>query len=425
MPCLVQDAIAANLPLVVVTSTDPFYDTAIIKHMTSKASRVSPSNSVTLDEHSLVKLLVGDGKTNPYGNKVVSFVGDCKKVAWKDIYESCLEKRSTVVIILRNGEDFNLGYHAGALTPPEDMVFESLKAHCQEINIPNVQKSLRGLSLSDLDAVLRLTKQRDSEITPAGIRETRKEFVGGVRGLKVVDVHQPYYKPDAVISEWLKTNRLPFQKAEIAQLIPRGLVLEGVAGTGKSAGAKYIAQHLNVSLVKIDMGSMLSKWSGEAELNLELALDTLDQMAPCVALFDEIEKVVSSNDDDGSGRRLLAKLLWWLQERKSRVLVVMTTNRLDQLPQELFRPPRTDETITLNGMPATEANVNNFLTGLCEPFKEAKLKLPLFQSVWQALQKERYFVVDNKKQRKPDGELLAQAEITGEYIKQLKTLNYS
>lgn len=433
MSCLVYDAIKARLPLISVNSPDPFYDTGIIAHMTSEACRLQPSNPVCQDEKGLVKLLMGEGTANAMGNKVVCFVGDPKDVAWKNIYQTCLEKKSTCVVLLRNGENFELGYNAGILNPPEKMVFNALKPFCKDdILIPMIMKALQGLSLSNIDAVLRLTRERDEEgaITPAGIRETRRAFVGGIRGLKIVDVNQPYYKPDQVITDWLDVNVKPFIKATMGQLIPRGMLFEGVAGTGKSAGSKYIAKELGLQLVKVELDSMMTKWSGEAEANLEIALTTLDQMAPCVALFDEIEKVISTSEDEGSSKRMLAKLLWWLQEHKSKVLVIMTTNHIDGLPQELYRPPRVDEVISLNGMPAEHNELANFLEGLCQPFVENGLKIPSMPEMMSAMSPLRYHVVGNKKQRMADAAdntpnlLYSQAEITGEFIKLVKKLNY-
>ncbi|MGI4991083.1 AAA family ATPase (plasmid) [Halobacteriovorax sp. GFR7] len=393
--------------------------------MTTDANRMFPSNGVVSEEKPLAKLIIGDSNSNSFGNKVVAFIGNPKDIAWKDIYETCVEKRSTVVVVLRNGEDFGLGYHAGVLNPPDNMVYDALLPFVDEILIPMTQKAVQGLTLTNIDAVLRLTKARDGEITPSGIRETRKAFVGDVRGLKLIESAQPYYVPDADLVEWLDTNKQPFRHAVIDRLTPRGVLLEGVAGTGKSAGAKYLAQELGVQLLHLGIGDMLSKWSGEAETNLEKALNTVEQMAPCVLLLDEVEKVIRSGEEDGASSRMLAKLLWWLQERKARILVVMTTNNIDALPQEMYRPPRIDENITLNGMPADEKEVAKFVQGLAEPFHKEGLILPDMGLVWQELTAKRYNVVDGIKVRTVKGKFLAQAEITGLYIKYIKKLNYS
>lgn len=428
MTCLVQDAITARLPLVTVISQDPFYDTAIIRNMTTVAQRFSPSNHITQNAKQLSDLLMGKTngtkQGNAAGNKVICYTGNLEEPAWKDVYETALEKKSTVVILLRNGEEFKLGYQAGVLNPPSDMIFESLKAHCEDIFIPEAQKALQGLQLSDIDSVLRLTKTRDEKVTASGIRETRKAFVGGVRGLKLVEVSQPYYKPDEAVREWLTINANPFLKATMQRLIPRGLMFAGVAGTGKTAGAKYLAQQLEVQLVRVDMASMLSKWQGDAEMYLDHALATLDQMSPCVALFDEIEKVIANGEDNGTNARMLSKLLWWLQEKTSKVLVVMTTNKLNDLPQELYREGRVDEVLTLDGLKYTPDALQNFVDGLAEPFVKEGLQVPTIDAMEMAMGKMRYEVVDMKKKRDPNGTYMAQAEITGAFIKRVKILNY-
>lgn len=428
MTCLVQDAITARLPLVTVLSQDPFYDTAIIRNMATTSHRLIPSNPVAMNEKQLSDLLMGKAngtkQGNAIGNKVICYVGELSEPAWKDVYETALEKKSTVVVLLRNNEDFQLGYQAGVLNPPAPMVFEALRAHCEDIFIPEAQKALQGLQLSDIDSVLRLTKSRDEAVTTSGIRETRKAFVGGVRGLKLVEVDQAYYKPDQDVSDWLAINSGPFLKATMQRLIPRGLMLAGVAGTGKTAGAKYIAKTLQVQLVRVDIASMLSKWQGEAEVNLDHALATLDQMSPCVALFDEIEKVIANGEDNSSNSRMLSKLLWWLQEKTSKVLVVMTTNKLNDLPQELYREGRVDEVLHLDGMTYHPDTLKAFLDGLAEPFIKEGLQVPTIDAMELAMGARRYNVKDMKKVRDVNGTYLAQAEITGAFIKRVKMLNY-
>lgn len=428
MTCLVQDAITARLPLIVVTSLDPFYDTAIIRHMAGIAKRFVPVNHVASTDKLLSDELVGkitnQKQANAQGNKVICFTGEIKDIAWKDIYQTASEKKSTVVVILRNGEEFNLGYQAGTLNPPEDMVFDILKPFCDDIFIPESQKALQGLQLTDIESVLRLTKARDGQINAQGIRETRKAFVGGVRGLTLIETEQAYYLPDQPVVDWYNVNAGVFLKSQNARLVPRGILFEGVAGTGKSSGAKYIAHQLGLQLVKVDFGSMMSKWSGEAETNLERALATLDQMAPCVALFDEIEKAVTTESDDGgSARRMLAKLLWWLQEHRSKVLTVMTTNDLPSLPQELYRAGRIDEVLNLDGMTNTPDNLATFLKGLEQPFIAEGLKVPTFANMQAEMVPMSYTVVDNKKDRN-GMTFIAQAEITATFIKQVKKLNF-
>jgi len=125
---------------------------------------------------------------------------------------------------------------------------------------------------------------------------------------------------------------------------PKGLLLLGVQGGGKSLAAKAVAGMWSLPMLRLDMGALYNKYHGETERNLRDALQLADQMAPCVLWVDEIEKGLSSADGDGGlSQRVLASLLTWMQERKSRVFMVATANDIARLPPELLRKGRFDE----------------------------------------------------------------------------------
>ena len=126
---------------------------------------------------------------------------------------------------------------------------------------------------------------------------------------------------------------------------PKGVMLLGVQGGGKSLAAKAVAGRLGVPLLRLDFGALYNKYIGESERNLRDALRTADVMAPCVLWLDEIEKglAMGSGDDGGTGRRLLGSLLTWMAERTSAVFLVATSNDISQLPPELVRKGRLDE----------------------------------------------------------------------------------
>ncbi|HEX5793417.1 MAG TPA: AAA family ATPase, partial [Rheinheimera sp.] len=110
---------------------------------------------------------------------------------------------------------------------------------------------------------------------------------------------------------------------------PKGLLLTGVQGTGKSLAAKAIAGNWHLPLLRLDMAALYNKYIGETEKNLSQALALADAMAPCVLWIDEIEKGLSSGDNDnGVSRRLLGSFLTWLAERKSQVFLVATANNI-------------------------------------------------------------------------------------------------
>jgi len=125
---------------------------------------------------------------------------------------------------------------------------------------------------------------------------------------------------------------------------PRGVLLVGVPGCGKSLSAKAIAGEWNLPLYRLDLATILGQYVGQSENRLREALDTADRMAPCVLWIDEIEKgLAGQNDSTGVGRRLVGQFLFWLQESRSRVFVVATSNDVRSLPPELLRKGRFDE----------------------------------------------------------------------------------
>jgi hypothetical protein len=128
---------------------------------------------------------------------------------------------------------------------------------------------------------------------------------------------------------------------------PKGVMLVGVQGCGKSLAAKVIARQWQLPLLKLDAGRLYDKYVGESERNLREAIRIAESMAPAVLWIDEIEKGFgsgrASDQDGGLSARLFGTLLTWLQEKKHDVFVVATANHLDTLPAELLRKGRFDE----------------------------------------------------------------------------------
>ena len=126
---------------------------------------------------------------------------------------------------------------------------------------------------------------------------------------------------------------------------PKGMLLLGVQGCGKSLLAKAVAGGFGVPLVRLDFGTLYAKYHGESESNLRAALASAEQLAPCVLWIDEIEKAIASGGegDGGVSRRVLGYLLTWMAERKSAVFIVATANQVRELPPELLRKGRFDE----------------------------------------------------------------------------------
>ncbi len=129
---------------------------------------------------------------------------------------------------------------------------------------------------------------------------------------------------------------------------PRGILLLGIPGCGKSLTAKAIAGMWQLPLLKLDVGKVFSSYVGSSEENVRRAIQTAESIAPCILWLDEMEKGFSGlgssgMTDGGTTARVFGTFLTWLQEKKSAVFVVATSNNVSQLPPELLRKGRFDE----------------------------------------------------------------------------------
>ena len=154
--------------------------------------------------------------------------------------------------------------------------------------------------------------------------------VGGLEGLK----------------QWLQFRREIFS-GEIQNPgldTPKGIMLLGVQGCGKSLAAKSVAGTWGVPLLRLDFGSLYSKFYGESEKNLRESLEMAELMSPCVLWMDEVEKGISVGENDGgTSSRMLGTILTWMAENKEKVFIVATANNIEALPPELVRKGRLDE----------------------------------------------------------------------------------
>jgi SpoVK/Ycf46/Vps4 family AAA+-type ATPase len=148
------------------------------------------------------------------------------------------------------------------------------------------------------------------------------------------------------LKKWLMQRKAAFLSASGAPHLdaPKGVLLIGVQGCGKSLAAKASAGVFGVPLLRLDFGALYNKYHGETERNLRETLQTAEVMAPCALWVDEIEKGIAGRDSEtGTSQRVLATFLTWLAEKKNRVFVVATANDISALPPELVRKGRFDE----------------------------------------------------------------------------------
>jgi hypothetical protein len=151
----------------------------------------------------------------------------------------------------------------------------------------------------------------------------------------------------AGLRRWLERARVGFsaEAAELGIQPPKGVLLVGVQGCGKSLAAKVIAREWELPLLKLDAGRLYDKFIGETEKNLRRAIAVAEASAPAILWIDELEKAITpgGDSDGGVSRRLFGTFLTWLQEKTAPVFVVATANDLSLLPPELLRKGRFDE----------------------------------------------------------------------------------
>ena len=178
-----------------------------------------------------------------------------------------------------------------------------------------------------------------------------------------------YIEPEETIDDiggldslklWAEVRGKAFsvEAREFGLPMPRGIVLVGPPGCGKSLCAKAMSVILGVPLIKFDIGSVLAGLVGQSEQNMRNALHTIDAIGNCVVWIDEMEKAFagaggSGQHDSGVTQRVFGTFITWMQEKKSASFIVATVNRIEGLPPELLRKGRFDE-IFYVGLPSEE-----------------------------------------------------------------------
>lgn len=220
--------------------------------------------------------------------------------------------------------------------------------------LEHLVNSLGGFTLKQVRQVLSHVIFEDGRLSLEDIRQiqTRKSEALRKQGLlELYPFDGNHFRLGGFtnLKEWLKRAYIGFSdKAKKLNLRPpKGILLVGVQGCGKSLAAKFIAREWELPLLKLEAGRLYDKFIGETEKNFQRAVEQSEAMAPCVLWIDEIEKgFISSSGseaDGGLSYRLLGAILTWLQEKKEGVFLVATANNINALPPELLRKGRFDE----------------------------------------------------------------------------------
>lgn len=218
----------------------------------------------------------------------------------------------------------------------EEKKAAAILAGISQIEAENVIATLLAngsISNDDLKELMHAKDRIFADISGIERVAVREDYqIGGLEGLK----------------KWLGANEklLTADLRERGIRPPRGILLVGVPGCGKSLSAKAISSLWNLPLYRLDLSTIHGQYLGQSEGRLKEALSTADHVAPCVLWIDEIEKGLAGaigGGDGGTSTRLVGQFLYWLQESPARVFVVATANDVSKLPPELLRRGRFDE----------------------------------------------------------------------------------
>nr|QCI04735.1 hypothetical protein [Bornetia secundiflora] len=238
----------------------------------------------------------------------------------------------------------------------KEIPLENITSAYQGFPIDRIRKSFAKIATHDMAKINMIScilQEKKEIIEQNNILEFYPSYhklsdIGGLKNLKM----------------WLKKRSLSLSiKAQNYGLPnPKGILLVGIQGTGKSMSAKAISLEWQLPLLKLDMGKIFAGIIGESESRMRQMILLSEQISPCVLWIDEIDKIFTksnSNTDSGTTNRVMNNLITWLSEKNNNVFVVATANNISSLPLEILRRGRFDEIFFLD-LPKFEERLNIF-----------------------------------------------------------------
>ncbi len=211
-------------------------------------------------------------------------------------------------------------------------------------------KSCQGLTLDEIESVLARSIVESKKFDQNVVLDEKKQII---RKSGILEYYPPNTSLADVggmdnIKEWLdqRTTSFTDKAREFGIPAPKGILLLGVQGCGKSLTAKAIAATWKLPMLKLDVGRIFGSLVGQSEENIRKAISTAESVAPCILWADELEKGfagTSSAGDSGTTARVFATFLTWMQDKTAPVFLIATANDVSALPPELLRKGRFDE----------------------------------------------------------------------------------
>lgn len=247
--------------------------------------------------------------------------------------------------------------------PPTAEIQTIIKEYARDLEIEvdsdtvnDLAVSFKGLNEFQINQILNLAYQDGGCIDKEDrhlILKEKEQFVKKSGMLEIVNFKETIDDIGGLenLKEWLARKANVFKNLGKAIAfgvdVPKGTLIVGMPGCGKSLAAKATASLFEIPLVRLDVGRLLGKYVGESEENMRKALKLAEAISPCVLWIDEIEKAFAGIGGDGGGSdvttRLFGQFLTWMQEKENTVFIVATANDISRMPPEFLRRGRFDE----------------------------------------------------------------------------------
>jgi SpoVK/Ycf46/Vps4 family AAA+-type ATPase len=293
----------------------------------------------------------------------------------------------------------------------DSQLFENLTRACQGLSLERIRRVLSKIiatykTIDDNSIAVLLSEKKQiisqTEILEYSSADNKIENLGGLGNLK----------------DWLKKRKTAFsvQAFNYGLPTPRGLLLIGIQGTGKSLAAKAISNEWQLPLLKLDVGRLFGGIVGESESRLRQMINVAETISPCILWIDEIDKAFSNTEskgDSGTSNRVLATFTSWLSEKTKPVFVIATANNIDLLPLEIIRKGRFDEIFFLD-LPKKEEREEIFKIHLQEfrpntwqsfdyqllaessdSFSGAEIRQSIIEGMYHAFYEKREFITED------------------------------
>jgi AAA+ superfamily predicted ATPase len=324
---------------------------------------IDKSDFCVLVLHDFYKFLAPDG--HPGQVEIVTIR------ALKNLIEKCHTERKCVII---TGAKFFLPTEFEKLVclldwplPETEIIKEKVQSLLAQVSIKpelknfkisyeikeleDIISSFRGLSLREVDMICTYFMITEKSFDPRKIASKKRDIIKQSGILEWIDLDFGLNEVGGLsnLKKWLQKRKNAFSESAKNYGLPanpKGLLIIGIQGAGKSRISKAIASFWNLPLLRLDVGRIFSGIVGSSEENLRSVIKTAESVAPCIMWVDEIDKAFSSvsfSGDAGTSSRIFGTFLTWMQEKKAQVFVVATANDVSNLPPELIRKGRFDD----------------------------------------------------------------------------------